>query len=64
MLHQVAFGDNTVPNITIGNIIRAGQLFDVVTYDRNDGAATNGTNSHGWLAPTRRCRAASRVRRS
>jgi len=46
----VAFGDNTVPNITIGNIIRAGQLFDVFTYDRNDGTATNGTNPHGSLA--------------
>ena len=53
MLHQVAFGDNTIPNITIGNIIRAGQLFDVVTYDRNGRTATNGTRPHGLLAPTR-----------
>ena len=35
----MAFGDNTVPNITIGNIIRAGQLFDVghVLAQRQDG---------------------------
>ena len=46
----MAFDDNTVPNITIGNIIWAGQLFDVVTYDRNDRTATNGTNLHGLLA--------------
>ena len=50
VLHQVAFDDNTVPNITIGNIIWAGQLFDVVTYDRNDRTATNGTNLHDLLA--------------
>ena len=52
----MAFGDNTVPNITIGNIIRAGQLFDVFTYDRNDRTVTNGTNPHGLPDPTRQGR--------
>ena len=52
----MAFGDNTVPNITIGNIIRAGQLFDVFTYDRNDRTVTNGTNPHGLPDPMRQGR--------
>ena len=50
VLYQVAFGDNTVPNITSGNIVRAGKLFDVVTYYRNDKTPTSGTNPHGFLA--------------
>jgi hypothetical protein len=50
VLYQVAFGDNTVPNITSGNIIRAGDLFDRVTYYRNDKTATRETNPHGFLA--------------
>jgi len=50
VLYQVAFGDNTVPNITAGNIIRAGDLFDRVTYYRNDRTATSGRNPHGFLA--------------
>ena len=47
---QIAFGDNTVPNITSGNIIRAGKLFDRVTYYRNDKTPTSGSNPHGFLA--------------
>ncbi len=50
VLYQVAFGDNTVPNITAGNIIRAGDLFDRVTYYRNDRTATSTRNPHGFLA--------------
>jgi len=50
VLYQIAFGDNTVPNITSGNIIRAGNLFDRVTYYRNDKTPTSGTNPHGFLA--------------
>ncbi|MDQ6649673.1 MAG: hypothetical protein M3Z02_06095, partial [Actinomycetota bacterium] len=47
---QTAFGDGTVPNFTAGNIYRAGQLFDRVTYYRNDKTPTNGNNPHGFLA--------------
>ena len=50
VLYQVAFGDYTVPNITSGNIIRAGDLFDTVTYYRNDRTPTAGRNPHGFLA--------------
>ncbi len=50
LLYQVAYGDNTVPNITSGNIIRAGNLFDVVTYYRNDLSLTATKNPHGFLA--------------
>ena len=50
VLFQLAFGDNTVPNVTSGNIIRAGELFDRVTYYRNEQTPTSGTNPHGFLA--------------
>ncbi len=50
VLYQIAFGDNTVPNPTGGNIIRAGELFDRVTYYRNDKTPTSGRNPHGFLA--------------
>jgi hypothetical protein len=50
VLYQVAFGDATVPNVTSGNIIRAGDLFDVTTYYRNDRTPTVGRNPHGFLA--------------
>lgn len=50
VLYQVAFGDATVPNVTSGNIVRAGDLFDVTTYYRNDRTPTSGTNPHGFLA--------------
>jgi hypothetical protein len=50
VLYQVAFGDATVPNVTSGNIVRAGNLFDVTTYYRNDRTPTSGKNPHGFLA--------------
>jgi hypothetical protein len=50
VLYQIAFGDNTVPNVTSGNIIRAGDLFDRVTYYRNDRTPTADKNPHGFLA--------------
>lgn len=49
VLFQTAFGDDTVPNTTAGNMYRAGQLFDRVTYYRNDLTPTNGSNPHGFL---------------
>ncbi|HEY8740929.1 MAG TPA: hypothetical protein VIN56_10095, partial [Candidatus Dormibacteraeota bacterium] len=52
-LFQTALGDGTVPNPTAGNIYRNGNLFDVVTYYRNDRSATavaQQSNPHGWLA--------------
>lgn len=45
-----AFGDHTVPNLTLGNIIRAGDLADRLTYYRNDKTPTSGTDPHGFLA--------------
>lgn len=45
-----AFGDNTVPNIATGNIIRAGDLFDRLTYYRNDMTPTSDSDPHGFLA--------------
>ncbi len=45
-----AFGDHTVPNTTIGNIMRAGQLFDRLTFYRNDMTPTSGTDPHGFMA--------------
>ncbi len=53
VLFQTALGDGTVPNPTAGNIYRNGNLFDVVTYYRNDRSATavaQQSNPHGWLA--------------
>lgn len=45
-----AFGDNTVPNITTGNIVRAGELLDRLTFYRNDMTPTSDTDPHGFLA--------------
>jgi hypothetical protein len=45
-----AFGDGTVPNVTTGNIIRAGQLFDRITFYRNDKTPTKDTDPHGFMA--------------
>ena len=50
VVYQVAFGDNTVPNVASGNIVRAGELLDRTTYYRNDLTPTSGTNPHGFLA--------------
>jgi hypothetical protein len=54
VLYQVAFGDATVPNVTSGNIVRAGDLFDRTTYYRNDRTPTSGTNRTA-SSPTRPC---------
>jgi hypothetical protein len=45
-----AYGDDTVPNITIGNIMRAGMLFDRLTFYRNDMTPTSGSDPHGFMA--------------
>jgi hypothetical protein len=45
-----AFGDDTVPNLTTGNIIRAGHLFRRLTYYRNDKTPTSDSDPHGFLA--------------
>jgi hypothetical protein len=45
-----AFGDATVPNIEFGNVIRAGLLFDRVTFYRNDMTPTSGSDPHGFMA--------------
>jgi len=50
LLFQSAYGDQTVPNPTAGTIYRAGEIFDLVTYYRNDRTPTYSTNPHGWLA--------------
>lgn len=50
LLFQTAYGDETVPNPTAGTIYRAGQIFDLVTYYRNDRTPTYDTNPHGFLA--------------
>jgi hypothetical protein len=47
---QTAYGDGTVPNFTAGTLYRAGQLFDRVTYYRNDKSPTFGSDPHGFLA--------------
>lgn len=44
-----AFGDDTVPNPTTGNVIRAGKLLDRISYYRNDLTPTMGRNPHGFL---------------
>jgi hypothetical protein len=48
-----AYGDDTVPNITLGNIIRAGHLFDRLTYYRNDKTPTSSSDPHGFMADPR-----------
>ena len=45
-----AYGDATVPNVEFGNIIRAGMLFDRVTFYRNDMTPTSGSDPHGFMA--------------
>jgi len=50
LLFQSAYADDTVPNPTAGNIYRAGQLFDLVTYYRNDRTPTYNSDPHGFLA--------------
>jgi hypothetical protein len=50
LLFQTAYGDQTVPNVTAGTLYRAGQIFDLVTYYRNDRTPTYSSDPHGWLA--------------
>ena len=45
-----AYGDATVPNVEFGNVIRAGMLFDRVTFYRNDMTPTSGSDPHGFMA--------------
>jgi hypothetical protein len=47
---QTAYGDGTVPNPTAGTLYRAGRLFDLVVYYRNDKTPTYASDPHGWLA--------------
>ena len=47
---QIAYGDGTVPNVTSGTLLRAGALFDRVTYYRNDRTPTYDSDPHGFLA--------------
>jgi hypothetical protein len=53
MIFQTAFGDHTVPNPTAGELYRAGQLFDLVSYYRNDKTVTAGSDPHGFLLDPR-----------
>jgi hypothetical protein len=53
LLFQSAYGDQTVPNPTAGNIYRAGGIYDLVTYYRNDKTPTYASDPHGWLADPR-----------
>ena len=47
--YQIAFGDQTVPNPTSATLLRAGKLFDVTTFYRNDRTPTASRNPHGFL---------------
>jgi hypothetical protein len=53
VIFQSAFGDHTVPNPTAGELYRAGHLFDLVSYYRNDKTATAGSDPHGFLLDPR-----------
>ena len=46
---QIAFGDKTVPNPTSATLLRAGKLFDVATFYRNDRTPTASRDPHGFL---------------
>jgi hypothetical protein len=50
---QNAFGDASLPNIFIGDVIRAGRLSDRLTYYRNDKTPTSGSDPHAFLADPR-----------
>ena len=53
VIWQSAFGDHTVPNPTAGEMYRAGHLFDLVSYYRNDKTPTAGSDPHGFLLDPR-----------
>jgi hypothetical protein len=53
VIWQSAFGDHTVPNPTAGEMYRAGHLFDLVSYYRNDLTPTASMDPHGFLLDPR-----------
>jgi LPXTG-motif cell wall-anchored protein len=53
VIYQFAFGDQVVPNPTSATIARAGDLFERVSYYRNDLTATRDTDPHGFLLDPR-----------
>jgi hypothetical protein len=53
VIFQSAFGDHTVPNATAGELYRAGHVFDLVSYYRNDKTPTAGSDPHGFLLDPR-----------
>jgi hypothetical protein len=53
VIFQSAFGDDTVPNPTAGELYRAGNLFDLVSYYRNDKTPTAASDPHGFLLDPR-----------
>jgi hypothetical protein len=53
VIFQTAFGDHTVPNPAAGEMYRAGQLFDLVSYYRNDLTPSAASDPHGFLLDPR-----------
>jgi len=53
VIWQSAFGDHTVPNPTAGEMYRAGHLFALVSYYRNDKTPTFASDPHGFLLDPR-----------
>ena len=53
VIWQSAFGDHTVPNPTAGEMYRAGQVFDLVSYYRNDKTPSFMSDPHGFLLDPR-----------
>ena len=51
--YQIAFGDRTVPNPTSATLLRAGGLFAVTTFYRNDRTPSAGLDPHGFLLDPR-----------
>lgn len=50
LLFQTAYGDQTTTDPAAGNIYRAGDLFDLLTFYRNDKSPTYNKDPHGFLA--------------
>jgi hypothetical protein len=50
LLFQTAYGDQTTTDPAAGTIYRAGNLYDLVTYYRNDKTPTYAKDPHGFLA--------------
>jgi hypothetical protein len=53
VIFETAFGDHTVPNPTAGEMYRSGQLFDLVSYYRNDRTPSATLDPHGFLLDPR-----------